>query len=341
MNRLHHLKQTLPKNIADNGDYPNIEFVLLDYNSSDGMEEWVKAEFKEEINSGLVTYFKVEDVEYFDRSHSRNMMFKLATGDIICNIDADNFTGENFANYINTVFNEKENIVLLTDTKRRYYYIRDCIGRFCAKKEDFVAIAGYDESMKGYGLEDDDLYERLLALGREETLITDFSFLQALKHGDEERTKNEFYTSNVHSFYVSYITPERSKVIFLYKDHTYNKGFILADNTSFVTLKIEGNVWEKGTWEETEKGFVLVDEVAQSTIYFKESEKIIHSKVSGHTYYKIENKAFLASLELQLPLITNKGRYLLNKENADYKVNANGFGKGKVKKNFTSELMSI
>ena len=42
MNRLHHIRQTLPKNIADNSDYENVEFILLDYNSSDGLEEWVK-----------------------------------------------------------------------------------------------------------------------------------------------------------------------------------------------------------------------------------------------------------------------------------------------------------
>src|SRR5580704_1798101 len=50
--RLHHLRRTLPQNIADNRDYPNLEFVLLDYNSTDGLGEWVRHELSEEIASG-------------------------------------------------------------------------------------------------------------------------------------------------------------------------------------------------------------------------------------------------------------------------------------------------
>ena len=37
MNRLDDLKQTLPQNILDNADYTRTEFVLIDYNSSDGL----------------------------------------------------------------------------------------------------------------------------------------------------------------------------------------------------------------------------------------------------------------------------------------------------------------
>ena len=39
--RLRHLKQTLPKNIKDNSNYPFIEFVILDYNSQDGLGDWM------------------------------------------------------------------------------------------------------------------------------------------------------------------------------------------------------------------------------------------------------------------------------------------------------------
>ncbi|KKL80749.1 hypothetical protein LCGC14_2001600, partial [marine sediment metagenome] len=41
MGRLYNLKETLPKNIEANGEYPNVEFVILDYNSSDGLGDWV------------------------------------------------------------------------------------------------------------------------------------------------------------------------------------------------------------------------------------------------------------------------------------------------------------
>src|SRR6187402_102950 len=90
MNRIEHLKQTLPKNIEDNIAYGNLEFLLLDYNSKDGLEEWVESEMKEYIDKGILHYYKTTEPEYFHRSHSRNMIIKKATGDIVCNIDADN-----------------------------------------------------------------------------------------------------------------------------------------------------------------------------------------------------------------------------------------------------------
>ena len=89
MNRLYHLKQTLPRSIKDNMDYPNVEFVLLDYNSEDGLENWVNTEMSDYIDSGVLVYYKTEEPEHFHRSHSRNVMFKLASGDILINLDAD------------------------------------------------------------------------------------------------------------------------------------------------------------------------------------------------------------------------------------------------------------
>ena len=41
MNRLYHIRETLPRNVRDNKDYPYVEFVLLDYGSDDGLEDWV------------------------------------------------------------------------------------------------------------------------------------------------------------------------------------------------------------------------------------------------------------------------------------------------------------
>lgn len=40
MNRLKHLQETLEKNILDNFLVDEVEFVVLDYNSQDGLEEW-------------------------------------------------------------------------------------------------------------------------------------------------------------------------------------------------------------------------------------------------------------------------------------------------------------
>ena len=52
MNRLKHLRRTLPKNIADNKDYDNCVFVVLNYNSQDGLHEWMLKEMAAEIKGG-------------------------------------------------------------------------------------------------------------------------------------------------------------------------------------------------------------------------------------------------------------------------------------------------
>lgn len=338
MNRLHHIKQTLPQNILDNQDYDNIEFVVLDYNSTDGLEEWIKSEMKTYLDQGILSYYRAPEPKYFDRSHSRNLMFNLADGDIISNIDADNFTGKGFASYINDVFAKNYNSVILPDTKRQYYYMRDCVGRFAAKKDDFLAIAGYDETMSGYGFEDDDLYERLAALGRTEEIITDLSFLKVLKHSDEERTKNEFYANNIEAFYISYITPKKSEVLFLYKNNSFENGIVHAEDTTAAVLVIEDFVWKKGTWTKNKDSIDL---------HFTQGQNI-SLRIENNTcfdkdkiFYQITNQAFIDSLGLQLPLITNQGRYLFNKKNTQYKVNDKGFGRGKVHRNLSEECIAI
>ena len=92
MGRLHHVEKTLIKNIKDNSEYPHLHFILLDYNSKDNLESWIKDQMGSYLQSGLLSYYKTTDPVFFHRSHARNMAFRLAEDGIICNIDADNFT---------------------------------------------------------------------------------------------------------------------------------------------------------------------------------------------------------------------------------------------------------
>jgi hypothetical protein len=40
--RLHHIKETFLSNLNNNIDYGEVEFVLLNWNSRDGMNDWVQ-----------------------------------------------------------------------------------------------------------------------------------------------------------------------------------------------------------------------------------------------------------------------------------------------------------
>jgi len=76
MNRMHHLRQTLEKNIQDNHLPDRVEFIVLDYNSQDDLEQWLRQNMKSYINTGILVYYKTFEPEYYLRSHSRNMAFR-------------------------------------------------------------------------------------------------------------------------------------------------------------------------------------------------------------------------------------------------------------------------
>jgi len=161
MDRLSDLKQTLPQNIQDNLDYPNVEFVVLDYNSKkDDVAGWIKSEMMEHITSGKLVYYRTKsNYPYFDMSHSRNVVFLAASGDIVNNVDADAFTPSieewGFATYINKLANEQPEKAIFAKSRQ---LLRGRLGFF--KKEFIEILGGYDETLKGYGNDDANLQNR-------------------------------------------------------------------------------------------------------------------------------------------------------------------------------------
>ena len=160
MNRLKDVKQTIPKNMSDNSDYENSEFLILDYNSSDGLEDWVRKALSEHIKSGKVVFFRTTDPKFFDMSHSRNLAFKLATGDIVNNVDADAYTNEGFITFINKLANEQPEKAMFAKSKQ---LLRGRLGFY--RKEFIELLGGYDEDLTGYGHDDADLMNRAWELG--------------------------------------------------------------------------------------------------------------------------------------------------------------------------------
>ncbi|MDB5256380.1 MAG: hypothetical protein JWM14_1075 [Chitinophagaceae bacterium] len=341
MNRLHHIKKTLPKNIKDNLAYGNVEFVVMDYNSKDGLETWIKKEMKEYIDAGILVYAKNTEASVFDRSHSRNQMFQVATGDIICNIDADNYTGKGFAEYVNTTFCKEDKILLVADTKGKYYNLKDAFGRFCTLRKDFLKVKGYDESMKSYGYEDIDLYSRIKLLGRKERVIKDVSYLKSIPHQNEERTKNEYINKNLYAFYIRYIDAWKSEVFFLYKDKSYDKGTLIPNRyKTNAAASIKQGKWEKGTWSKEKNELVLLLTGARKGEKFVGTERMgklteINSD-AGLVYHKIKDPSFLSEVMITHSIITNLEKYQLNLKEKKIIVNPKSFGHGKVQINFKS-----
>lgn len=171
MGRLPDLMRTLPVNLRWNAAYDNLEFVVLDYNSDDGLGSWIGANFGNYLDSGRVVYYRTEEPEHYSMTHSRNVAFKAATGDIVCNIDADNYT-LNVAPSVDMrpapCFAEHINALANAHGRRRIFGKdpRAMRGRLGFYRDEFIQLlGGYDEDLTGYGYDDHDLYQRALRLG--------------------------------------------------------------------------------------------------------------------------------------------------------------------------------
>lgn len=191
MDRLPHLKKTLKKNLKNNANYPNVEFVLLDYNSKDGLQEWVLENFKNELKNGRLAYYQTKEPEYFHMAKAKNIAHQLATGDIVCNLDADNYTGKDFAFFINSSMQSTTEIIgayqksQINDPS----FYKSSGGRIFLTKKNFLKLGGYDENFIGWGYEDDDFKIRANALGLKKAFIHPF-FLSYLPHNNQLREKN-------------------------------------------------------------------------------------------------------------------------------------------------------
>lgn len=346
MNRLSHIQTTLPKNIFDNQNYKHLEFVLVDYNSTDGLEEYVKKELYIYIESGKLVYYRTDEPQRYRMSHSRNLAFKLATGDIVCNIDADNFTGEKFAEYVNEQFQKNDDIYLSTQ-HGEHRVDNDVLGRICVKKSDFIKVGGYDEKMLYYGFDDFDFAYRLEGIGIKRQKIEDPKFLRAIKHSDSLRMTNSLGTDELEALYMNYVSPAESKLLFLFKNGNYALGTILQSHiihlfdSNYLPLEpdthkyiIKEGKWNEGYWQIDGNNISLTDTVGTVNLTYTNKQKNQLTTSKNRTFYENDLDAAKASMLFMFHQLANRSVMDENRSNKKYLVNSNGYGKGVIYKNF-------
>jgi hypothetical protein len=358
MNRLYQLKQTLPKNLNDNIGYDNLEFVLLDYNSQDDMQDWVYRNYKNEISVGRMVYYRTPDPIKFCHSHSKNLAFKLATGDIVCNINADNYTGLGFATFVNDCFKKNDAIILTCDdfykTKKNYTPPRDVAGKVCVKKQDFLKIGGFDERMKDYGFEDCDFVNRAEMSGLKRQLIEDPTFLNYLQHDNEVRFAFSDLIKKIHGIYVHYISPSLSAVLMLWNEGSYQFGTWVenlaamadeptsafrTDNMQYQIGRIEDE-WQTGTWIENDNEIVL-EVYPQSNVKMKKEKSGLIDNETGKMYLLIKDDLVIRECVLFNFFYTNWSILENNLKKRVLKVNNDCFGRAFVYKNFSLNEMYV
>jgi len=187
--RLQHLRETLPRNISDNSSYARLKFILLDYSCPDGLADYVRSEIhSEHLESGRFTLYRFPSAGTFRMAHAKNLAHRLGMregADILVNIDADNFTGPDFAGYIAEQFNFSDDIFLWSRMVKGQLP-RGISGRIAVTRPAFLNTGGYDETFDTWSPDDKDFNSRLRRIGYQAQEIAS-RFLGAILHNDKLR----------------------------------------------------------------------------------------------------------------------------------------------------------
>ena len=189
--RLRHIRQTLPQNLLDN---PSATFVLLDYADKDGLADCILDDFRTEIGNGRLVYYQFRDGDGFRMAHAKNMAHRCAIlegADILCNLDADNFTGEGFAGYLDEQFTRTRHDpqeIFMWSRMIRGEMDRGISGRMAVTRNAFLISGGYDEKYVTHSPDDKDFNVRLRRMGFCAQEI-DPKHLHAINHNNKMRVK--------------------------------------------------------------------------------------------------------------------------------------------------------
>lgn len=171
--RLHHIQQTLPLMVAQSAD----EVIVVDYDCPQGVGDWV------EENFNSVKVIRVHDDQGFCVARGRNAGAQNSSSPWICFVDADIKMASGFVEWMRqNTFSSFFYRCGPTNGKRDF----ETYGTFVCHRRAFESVKGYDELFRGWGGEDDDLYDRLKLFNVGEAYYPS-DFVSAIPHDDLER----------------------------------------------------------------------------------------------------------------------------------------------------------
>jgi glycosyltransferase involved in cell wall biosynthesis len=164
-NRLWQFLKTFEVNAELVGNKKDVEWIILDFCSADRLDDYMTSVLPN--FSKRIVYIRLIDNLPWHVSVAKNMAHSFATGDILANLDCDNFIGH-FWDMIRVGF-KNDNIIL-----HNWSGISGdgTFGRIALTKNTFHSLGGYDERFFPMGYQDTDLLNRARCMG--------FHYLRAL-----------------------------------------------------------------------------------------------------------------------------------------------------------------
>jgi len=344
MDRLFHLRETLPVNIEENEKYPHVEFVLLDYNSRDGLEDWVRSTMAHHIGSGRLKYYRTYDPQTFALSHSKNMALRLGTGEIRCLLDADNYAGPGYAAWINEVFDFYGPSAVVTTLRENAVPYGDQGGKLAFHKDAIYTVNGFDESLVGYGIEDVDLVNRMQKSGKKRIFINDDVYLKFIAHSNAHRVKNHAISRNLAElfFQITSNMNKRNRVLYAMKDNSFLDITYEHDSSlkSLVFFSHGGWVIKnslKGNYEREGNDIHLTYVDGTRMDYRMDATGAMRTiAANDKTLWKRipEDEKMYIQMQLAYSECMNRAKYVENDQKNYNSVNPDGWGRGRVFRNF-------
>lgn len=189
--RTQHLALTLPQNLKDN---PLSKVILVDYGDRDGLRQYLQENHKGDMESGQLAVYNLMTEGPFKMAHAKNLAHRLAIlegADILVNMDADNYAGEGFADYVYNFMSDRPDAFMWSRMIKNGdgRLPRGISGRIAVTSSQFLNVGGYDERFDTWSPDDKDFHGRLRRLGYSGAEI-DPRFLSAIPHNDKIRFKD-------------------------------------------------------------------------------------------------------------------------------------------------------
>jgi glycosyltransferase involved in cell wall biosynthesis len=185
--RLEHLKQTLPRMVAQGAT----DVIVVDYSCPDGTGDWVRTNFP------AVRVVDVEGQKGFSNWHARNVGAAAATGSLLLFCDADTLLAANCGKGIASALPPKTYGFFKRDATARFNKAglrlgsNQLRGFHAIPAPAFRRLGGYDEVLRGWGAGGDtDLEERLVLGGLTPRALSPALVEDVIQHDNADRTRH-------------------------------------------------------------------------------------------------------------------------------------------------------
>ena len=184
-NRFWQLKQVVKHNLTIINQNQPAEWIIVDFGGQDSQEmtDWLNQNCPKSLVKGTLKYYRRNaDLPTFvwNVSQAKNVAHRLADGQILVNLDGDNFLQKNDPEILRQLFTKNPNS-LIHQTWNNFlvqYNLRSLgrgrqvaykeyqanfsgsNGRISVARQHFMDIGGYDEEMLFMGFQDTDLIVR-------------------------------------------------------------------------------------------------------------------------------------------------------------------------------------